>query len=609
MNNFLTGNLILLLGFFFIFGCKNKDKDMLSVDDECVMNSIISSDCILRRTNIYYYDQEFGGRNSVVTGILNASNDSLSYSLPTGWYSGNVEVRFSSSELIPANASRINSGIQIFGVTGTFVTAASPSCDILATHGLQVSTCSASTGNFLYSTAYNGRSSECSNIDNGLTNANCWVSTTNLQIDISSTNPASCSVEGLQGSTCSAESGSYYYSAEYGGRITNCTTGYNSAACWQATTGKFLTSTSSACTDNSINSLTCSTNPGRYVYTLEYGGRNSTCTNNIAGSCYVTQSSKASLETNLTPDKIKLGATIFGVTGTFAGTGDWPSTAHRDQDTSPVTILAEANTHSGSGTTPLLPAGYRHITSITKDDDGLISTEVTPVSRVGWGSITCGLTQNTTALRISHCESIFGANATWDGAINGNAGQVRWKLVSRSADLTAGLGREVWMDDKTKLLWSSLLSRNLNWCKSAGSSNNTGVNIRYREDDPNDICDQDSNQNNTSGSTISACFEETGFTSTDSQIDSAGKTGMTLTATVSAPAVAWRLPTMNDYEVANAHGIRFVMPDMGLNGSGNEWMATSYSFDKRKAWTFASDTGLLTTKNRNLTALVRCVGR
>ncbi len=320
----------------------------------------------------------------------------------------------------------------------------------------------------------------------------------------------------------------------------------------------------------------------------------------------MTQSSKSILEPSLTSDKIKIGVTVFGVTGTFAGTGDWPSTAHRNQDTSPVSIVAEANVHMGSGSTQNLPGGYRHITSILKDDDGLISTEVTPVSRVGWGTLSCGVSQSTLAAKIAHCETIFGTNAKWEGAIAGNAGQVTWKLVSRSGSVNAGKGREVWLDDKTKLIWSSLVSRNLNWCKAVGNSNNSAVIARYRENDAENFCNNDSYQNNTTGSVISACFEEGGFSNTDSNVDNLAKTNLSLSST---PSVAWRLPTFNDYEVADVHGIRFVMPDMGSNSTGQEWMATTYSFDKQKAWTFSSDTGLHATKNRNQTALVRCVGR
>ena len=307
---------------------------------------------------------------------------------------------------------------------------------------------------------------------------------------------------------------------------------------------------------------------------------------------------------------IKIGQTIFGVTGTFAGSGDWPSTAHRDQSTNAISMVAESSVHAANGSTPNLPGGYRQISSITKDDDGLFSTEVTSVSRIGWGSISCGINQNTLAARISDCATVFGANAIWDGGVNGNAGQVRWKLVSRSGNINAGQGREVWQDEKTKLNWSSLVSRNLNWCKAVGSSNNSLVAAGYRENDAQNFCNNQTYQNNSSGNTISACFDgPSGFTTTDADINNLAKAGLAITGTISSPAVAWRLPTMNDYEVAEAHGIRFVMPDMGSGSTGSEWIATTYSNDKSKAWTFASDTGLHSFKNRNLTALTRCVGR
>lgn len=609
-------SLIVFIFLFSYLGCKNKDKESLSLFSslaECTAGNLpLSADCQIKTSNLYYYDLVYGGRGNTITGPLNGLDNVLSVNLPTGWYSA-VTVNFSSAALT-TGATNIKNGVNIFGTVGSFASSAAPACDLFAVNGLQSANCSAAVGNFLYSTAYNGRATDCTNINNGSPNANCWVGPLGVGLNLETVpaagSPANCSVNGQQGLVCSAAISTYFYNNQYGGRALDCISGYNLNACWVTVSGKFLTTTSDPCVDNNYNSLVCGTQPGRYVYTASFGGRNVNCLADNSGNCWVSQPSKPALETNLTADKIKIGQTIFGVTGTFAGSGDWPSTAHRDQSTNAISMVAESSVHAANGSTPNLPGGYRQISSITKDDDGLFSTEVTSVSRIGWGSISCGINQNTLAARISDCATVFGANAIWDGGVNGNAGQVRWKLVSRSGNINAGQGREVWQDEKTKLNWSSLVSRNLNWCKAVGSSNNSLVAAGYRENDAQNFCNNQTYQNNSSGNTISACFEgPSGFMTTDADINNLAKAGLAITGTISSPAVAWRLPTMNDYEVAEAHGIRFVMPDMGSGSTGSEWMATTYSIDKSKAWTFASDTGLHSFKNRNLTALTRCVGR
>ena len=75
--------------------------------------------------------------------------------------------------------------------------------------------------------------------------------------------------------------------------------------------------------------------------------------------------------------------------------------------------------------------------------------------------------------------------------------------------------------------------------------------------------------------------------------------------------MAWRLPTIHDYEQAEIDGIRFVMPDMGMGSSGiYEWSATVYSSLRSEAWLFSGSLGLVNAANRNSTPYgARCVGR
>lgn len=47
----------------------------------------------------------------------------------------------------------------------------------------------------------------------------------------------------------------------------------------------------------------------------------------------------------------------------------------------------------------------------------------------------------------------------------------------------------------------------------------------------------------------------------------AAKGGMGKTATDQRPSIRWGLPSIYDYKLADANGIRFVMPDMGIPGA------------------------------------------
>lgn len=100
----------------------------------------------------------------------------------------------------------------------------------------------------------------------------------------------------------------------------------------------------------------------------------------------------------------------------------------------------------------------------------------------------------------------------------------------------------------------------------------------------------------------------------------AAKGGMGKTPTAQSPSVRWRLPSIYDYNVANANGIRFVMPDMGIAGAnrpsidgsvgGNaEWSASLVSDDRYYAWNFYSFYGFVYNNFRRNSFSARCVGR
>lgn len=328
------------------------------------------------------------------------------------------------------------------------------------------------------------------------------------------------------------------------------------------------------------------------------------------------------------------GVSIFGVTGTYSNSGvTLMSNMHRDKATTQITQETEVITNVGTAY-PNVDPGYRAIPKIAKDDEGYIGGSVTLVSRTNWdtgcdattgaggGSANsvckCGLS-GTIEARLADCaaHNVIGTNATWDGAIKGNAGQGTWKLVSRTGAVSSGKGFEVWRDERTKLLWSSKVAVDtLNWCKASGS--NFITNNPSAEDDPSNYCDIAPYQTTGTFSpgvnrAISACYEDVDdnsgndfYTTTDAAIDSAGKGGLGLS---SSPRVDWRLPTVYDYKQADVNGVRFVMPDMAATDGGFEWSASVNSFNRANAWLFNGAYGRVFSSPRDYAYSARCVGR
>jgi hypothetical protein len=312
------------------------------------------------------------------------------------------------------------------------------------------------------------------------------------------------------------------------------------------------------------------------------------------------------------------GSTVLGVAG-IASCNVLASNQHRDKATTQLSMVAESTTNAGTVYSNADP-GYRVIPLINKDDEGVLGASMTAVSRTGWdntcdstsgvsggtadSACTCGLS-GTLPDRIADCAAhgVIGSGATWDGATKASAGQSVWKLVSRTGAVSSGKGREVWQDQRTQLLWSSLVSTSLNWCKATGH-NNIGGNPAAESD--GSYCNSIGNQN-TSGQAVSACYEDNGTYFTQTGTDQAGKAGLNRSST---PLVGWRLPSANDFHLAEVDGIRAVMPD----STGNlQWSSTIYSADRRVAWHFEGTTGYVSygyaaPSLRNGTMGVRCVG-
>lgn len=623
----------------------------------CGVNERNSDDCLMVKGS-YFYSVENGGRSpDQVSDIL--VYGILAHVLPIGWYSGTSQAVFSdsanvaNSDLKPEN---IRKDTIIFGVTGTLNTVKPEACN-LSTQPVPLpgnNVCLMSSGLYVYSAAYGGRSQVCSNTNN-TTISSCWINDTKtyyLTAGAESPLPE-CLAADIDNSSsgvsanCWVRPGHYYYSNAYGGRgsLCNTTEAVNTATCWAdsiSSSNKAVVSAgnfSNWCAWNSKTNSTCrarinvTVGPGDnpspasktygYVYQEQFGGRNTYCLKDGSGRCWLAVE-KTQLEPNLRPENIKAGVTIFGITGKFRGEGSWKSGAHRDSVSNPLSLSDESFVYAGTGDKDAgFPDGYREIPLTEFDDEGTYSSTMFQVDRTGWGDLTCGLEKDnfdnnvilppgfsawTVRARIANCGSVFGSSSVWDGALFGNAGQSKWKLVLRTGNVASGKGRELWLDENTGMLWSSLVSTSINWCKASGS-NNIGGNSAA-ENDTFDICDNSSYQS-VAGNAVSACFEGTGFTVTDSSIDSGGKGGL---SQASALPVGWRLPTLYDYEVAEYNGIRFVLPDMGAaikatSGSFFEWTATTDSNNKKQAWAIASIPGGHGLIDRSMTARARCIGR
>lgn len=140
-----------------------------------------------------------------------------------------------------------------------------------------------------------------------------------------------------------------------------------------------------------------------------------------------------------------------------------------------------------------------------------------------------------------------------------------------------------------------------NWCRAAGNSGGGPAG----EDDPSDFCDSPVSQDQITP--VSYCTEGAGY-NTPGAYDSM-KGGMRLTGSATSPSVRWRLPTNWDSKLAELHGIRYVIPNSGLD----YWTSTGYSFDRSLAL-YASGTvpgaaGGGFARDSTIDVSVRCVGR
>lgn len=444
-------------------------------------------------------------------------------------------------------------------------------------------------------------------------------------------------------------------SGSFGGRGKNCIYGTNNEPCWiddptayvendTNCSEKWPDGTPGVSATSPLNAYSCKTKGdqltiyaagsvsstvGRFVYKSNKGGRDTNCGQGKVGLCYTATDSKSSLEPDLIPGNIQKGLVIFGIRGDYeAPEIVYGSGAHRDPSSSTTanrmnykqTTTGESNrleAAPNANSSTIYPTSYHPVPKIATDTE----VDVVKVNRASWSNTQCG-TIGTIVARVANCATVFGANATWKGTVKGNAGQTDWELVTRKRDsIDTNKTYEVWRDTSTGLMWSSLVSSSLNWCKSTGSNGrkvSDGVDMVYdqlssAEDDPSNYCDNSTYQDQTTP--LSACFVDIPtsgtaqvFSSTYHTSTTPGKAGLLPDLTAASGRVFWRVPSMYDYILANHNGLRFVLPDIGVN-TDEEWTATTSASNRKNAWTFSGKTGARQYKQRNNPAAVRCIGR
>ena len=507
---------------------------------------------------------------------------------------------------------------------------------------------------------------------------------------------AACTDDVLNAAQCSTAASRYVYTAAYGGRNATCSAGLNAAACWTNAINQYTTSTAGANVNGADGSLSATIPSGYY-----------------AGTETATMS-----DTDLVAGNIRTGITLFGVNGTLSFSHLTASSALRDPGVKVIPNLTDLATTSAQLTLNnenTLYAGadlpttggynYRDVPSMAVDDEGYYGTNCKYAPRP---SSNCGTSQATLALRIADCQTANPSSSSWNGSTQCNGGQGLWRLVARSA-----ANEEVWQDQRTGLLWSSIVNTAINWCRATGNTELTPLTFINSFNNTagtlitgNGTIGALSSGTTSANETVTITFTSaTAFTVSGANCGGGAITGGGLTVTAgstvtwsranycsftltqgstnfavndrftlqsvqnsayscapsgplqpaspvsycaeaaglnagvgddwvtpiymtakgglgknSTPGVRWRSPSIDDYKIADANGIRFVMPDMGIGGASRpspdgsvagsaEWSSSGVSSSRSYAWVFYADNGVVYGNGRSSTSGARCVGR
>lgn len=254
--------------------------------------------------------------------------------------------------------------------------------------------------------------------------------------------------------------------------ITNCSSENRSARSIQASDCIVGIALTSDCTAkvNQVVTATTGTTVTNWTNPTEI----TTVTSSVPDGYYQNQFCSLS-DNDLVPGNIKLGVDVFGVIGNYVGTyrTSMASQAPRDSGKKVIANFAdfvstskqlnlhtEVTTFVGADFPSGVDTNYRDIPDMKMDDDGTLGITCEYAKRP---TINCGMTQSSLEDRIADCKSANPTAHSWDGSLVCNSGQGLWKLVVRSA-----ANNEVWQDQRTGLLWSSVVGTD-NWCSATGN--------------------------------------------------------------------------------------------------------------------------------------------
>jgi hypothetical protein len=188
-------------------------------------------------------------------------------------------------------------------------------------------------------------------------------------------------------------------------------------------------------------------------------------------------------------------------------------------------------------------------------------------------------------------------------------GEGDWSLVTVVDD--NGTKYEVWRDERTKLLWSDRATQGLyNWYRASGYSKPSADSIRETDftSQPGQL-DPVSNTIIQPTSPISVCPDVV-----SGKIAAGGGTYENYAPNPEtnfkgnlnySNGIIWKLPSIEDFKLADVNGIRKVLPRMDFDF----WTSSSFSQYRRSAIVFYGSDGLSNAMNRyDYYNSVRCVG-
>lgn len=580
----------------------SSDSDVGSMGPECTDDVVTSVKCKVSQAGKIVTST----LGSSVTSWSNAtSSNTVTANIPDGYYSSQM-CYLQDTDLIPTN---IKNGINVFGVTGSLQEAYAACND----NALNAAQCSTAVNRYVAST-----------LGGNITGANASLSTTiptgfyngSSTATMSDTNLVAANIK--NGTSIFGVTGNYLGTGTFQQNMASSALRDAGIQVIPNLTGQ--TTSNQITLDNEQNTYAGADLPttGGYNYrdipdmTKDdegYDGTTCKYATRPSVDCGTTQNTIAARIADCVTQNPST-STWNGSTQCSSGQGNWKLVTRQgankevwqDQRTGQLwssTVTSAINWCQASGNTQMASLTYTNAFN---------NTAGTPV--VGNGTIG-SLSGGTTSAGETITITFTSATAFTVSGANCGGGSIA------SGGLTATAGSTV--------TWSR--SNYCSFTLTQGSTN-FAVNDKFTLQSVNAAsysCAPGATSALQPASPISYCAEAASVNASAGEnwgtgVYLAAKGGMGKTATAQSPSVRWRLPSMYDYNIANANGIRFVMPDMGITGTsrpssdgsvgGNvEWSSSLVSFSRYYAWNFYSVSGNVGNVSRSSTYSARCVGR